>query len=85
MLRIVWSDNHTSEFELDWLQKRSFNSEFRVGYLNCVYRPKPRVWSKDEFHQVIEHFTYDDIVNNKEGELCNEPLQALAFVNRFCS
>lgn len=66
-LKIEWTDDHLSDFDIDWLQKRSFGSGDREKYLSEVYRLQPRLWSKTEFHDIIESFQYDDIINSKEG------------------
>lgn len=75
-LRVVWNDNHSSDFELDWLQARSFNVGDREKYLNKIYRPRPRLWSKTEFDKFVEHFKYDDIVSTRQG--LRKWLQSLA-------
>lgn len=66
-LRITWSDEHSSDYDIQWLEKRSFNADDQEKYLNKVYRPTPRLWGKDEFNNVIEKFEFNDIVNSKEG------------------
>lgn len=66
-LKIEWTDDHKSDFDVEWLQKRSFDSNDRQKYLTDIYRPRPRLWHKDEFHDVIENFQYDDIINTKDG------------------
>lgn len=66
-LKIEWADNHLSDFDIEWLQKRSFGSSDREKYLSEVYRPQQRLWNKNEFHDIIKSFQYDDIINTKEG------------------
>lgn len=66
-LEIVWNDDHVSTYSLKWLEDRSFAESDRQHYLNTVYRPEPKLWSKSDFNQIIENFQYDDVVNTSTG------------------
>lgn len=64
-LKIAWDDSHESVFPMNWLYERNFSPEMRSNYLQNVYRPPPRLWSKDDFK--LEHFQYDDVMKSNDG------------------
>lgn len=66
-LKIIWNDEHSSQFDLNWLKARNFSEENQESYLNEIYRPKPRFWSKVEFNKIVESFEFNDILRTKDG------------------
>lgn len=64
-LKIIWSDSHESVYHLNWLKERNFSPENRTNYLNNLYKPPLRLWSKNGFK--LEHFQYGEIMDSNEG------------------
>ncbi|XP_055550549.1 gamma-butyrobetaine dioxygenase-like [Wyeomyia smithii] len=62
-LAITWNDGHRSEFTSEWLMERNFTEENCQQYSEDWYRPRPRLWSKQQFEQVLNHFQYEDVIN----------------------
>lgn len=54
-----------STFELEWLYERNFTAENRKIYLDNNYRPKPVLWSKDQFE--MKEFNAADVLENDDG------------------
>ncbi|EDV99781.1 gamma-butyrobetaine dioxygenase [Drosophila grimshawi] len=75
-LRVCWSDGHESTYELDWLQRRSFNAKTQRDYLNDFYRPPAIHWSGREFEQIAQRFDYEQVMS--EDAAVQHWLQALA-------
>lgn len=67
-LVVIWNDGHTSTYDLDWLKERSFNASNRIEYLKGVYRPLPRLWSKDEFTRINENFEFDAVMMDPKSK-----------------
>ena len=63
-IQVQWSDNHRSDYQLDWLKLRDFDLENRKKYLEEIYRPKSSHWNKQNFTQTLrsqkEFLVYDD-------------------------
>lgn len=66
-LKIIWNDDHVSEYNFKWLRDRSFADNDRRKYLSTTYRPDPRLWGKADFENVIESFEFEDVVNTSDG------------------
>ena len=68
-IQVQWSDNHRSDYQLDWLKLRDFDLENRKKYLEEIYRPKSSHWNKQNFTQTLQKFDYMDIMNKDQGIL----------------
>lgn len=64
-LQVTWFDNHVSRYDIKWLLERSFSRENRENYLENHYRPKPKLWSKNQFEMKV--FEANDVFTNDEG------------------
>lgn len=64
-LQITWADKHISNFEIDWLYKRNFSFENRCKYLESIYRPKVKLWPKDEFS--MKTFEAANVLETNDG------------------
>ncbi|XP_046611402.1 gamma-butyrobetaine dioxygenase-like [Neodiprion virginianus] len=62
-LTIEWSDNHRSNFTLDWLIERSFTEEKRKLFRNKIYRFERTTWGADEFGKYLKKFDYKSVLN----------------------
>lgn len=63
-VEIVWSDGHRSRFDSTWLEERIFSEHNRRQYLNEWYRPKPSLWRKKDFEQILGRFEFADVINS---------------------
>lgn len=52
-------------FSFDWLNERNFSLKNRTTYLNDVYKPRPRLWSKNDF--LLQHFNYREIMASNDS------------------
>ncbi|XP_062548797.1 gamma-butyrobetaine dioxygenase [Armigeres subalbatus] len=66
-VQLVWSDGHRSEFSGEWLVERNFTEENSKEYLNEWYRPRPRLWGKQEFGDIIKNFEFNDVINSDDA------------------
>ncbi|XP_058453205.1 gamma-butyrobetaine dioxygenase-like [Malaya genurostris] len=66
-LEVVWNDDHRSVFGSEWLVERNFTAENSEHYLNKWYRPKPKLWSRKEFGDILTTFEFDDVINSDEA------------------
>lgn len=85
---MIWKDDHVSKFDLQWLYERRFTAESRQKYLNNHYRPKPLLWSKEQFE--MKEFEAAGVLECDEGTYeessCVTVDDPIFFnVNRFCS
>lgn len=62
---MTWQDDHVSKFDIDWLRERNFTTENQKRYLDKHYRPKPKLWSKDQFD--LKPFQATNIFEDNEG------------------
>uniref|UniRef100_A0A8D0BDS5 gamma-butyrobetaine dioxygenase n=1 Tax=Salvator merianae TaxID=96440 RepID=A0A8D0BDS5_SALMN len=46
-VQIIWPDDHTSEFEADWLKKRCFSEEERAKNLEELFFSEHQYWGSD--------------------------------------
>ncbi|XP_037939818.1 gamma-butyrobetaine dioxygenase [Teleopsis dalmanni] len=69
VVNITWNDKHESTFDLDWLLERDFSKDNRQRYIENVYKPAPRLWSKEEYVNVSKTFEYADVANENEALL----------------
>lgn len=51
-------------FELDWLKKRNFSADNREIYLKTFYRPAKKLWSKNDFAEVLKYFDFAKIIED---------------------
>ncbi|XP_055588851.1 gamma-butyrobetaine dioxygenase-like [Uranotaenia lowii] len=63
-LKLLWIDDHISEFPLDWLVARNFSEDNCSDYLNEWYRPKARFWGQRDFPVVLKNFEYSDVISD---------------------
>ncbi|XP_058816035.1 gamma-butyrobetaine dioxygenase-like [Topomyia yanbarensis] len=68
-LEIIWSDGHRSQYGSEWLLKRSFDNDSKQEYLNEWYRPRPTLWNKHRFGEILENFEFKDVINSDEALL----------------
>lgn len=68
-LKVKWSDQHESTHRLEWLLKRRFDSDAREKYLQHNYRPKRRLWTKQQFESTLKTFEFNDLIETDDGEL----------------
>ncbi|XP_055544863.1 gamma-butyrobetaine dioxygenase-like [Wyeomyia smithii] len=66
-LELVWSDGHRSDFVSGWLLERNFSDDNSQQYLNKWYRPRPRLWAKRDFREVLKQFEFGDVINSDEA------------------
>ncbi|XP_055594981.1 gamma-butyrobetaine dioxygenase-like isoform X1 [Uranotaenia lowii] len=66
-VQFTWSDDHKSEFDAQWLLERNFSEHHRKKYLNDWYRPRPKLWAKGDFPQVLKNFDFNDVLNEDEA------------------
>ncbi|XP_058815777.1 gamma-butyrobetaine dioxygenase-like [Topomyia yanbarensis] len=66
-IEIIWKDGHRSQFGSEWLIERNFSEENSQQYLNEWYRPRPRLWSRSEFGEILQHFEFQDVINSDEA------------------
>ena len=61
-LKIVWSDGHGSEFDMQWLRKYNFSTSSSRG----VYDEKVtyRYWGTDVGERALQFFSFDDLMTN---------------------
>jgi len=66
VLKITWNDNeqHTSEFSYDWLEARNFSPENREHYVNTYYRPPKKLWSRNDFTNILRYFDFTKIIES---------------------
>lgn len=67
LLDITWYDGHRSQFNAAWLEDRNFSQQNTEQYLEEWYRPKPRLWRKHEFGEVLKSFEFEDVITRDEG------------------
>ena len=62
-LKMVWSDGHESEYDLNWLLERSFAENTRKEWLKQHY-PMARIpWDTAEFDNILKKYDFHDILN----------------------
>ncbi|KAK9695648.1 Taurine catabolism dioxygenase TauD, TfdA family [Popillia japonica] len=66
-IEINWNDNHKSVYSWDWLEKRSFSEAGQEKFLKDVYMPTKKLWSKNEFFDILRSYEYKDIINEDEA------------------
>ncbi|GJQ68900.1 hypothetical protein Trydic_g6091 [Trypoxylus dichotomus] len=66
-ITINWHDDHKSVYSLDWLEKRSFSKVHQEKFLNEIYMPVKKVWTKDEFPDILKTYEFKDIINEDEA------------------
>lgn len=68
VLHVTWNDNenHTSTFDYDWLKARNFSLENREDYLKNLYRPEKKLWSKNDFADILQSFDFTKIMENDQ-------------------
>lgn len=65
---MTWNDSslHTSVFDYEWLQARNFADDNRENYLQKFYRPEKRLWSKDDYKDVLQYFDFKKIIESDQ-------------------
>ncbi|XP_050084511.1 gamma-butyrobetaine dioxygenase-like [Anopheles aquasalis] len=75
-LEVLWKgeDNgnhaavgHRSVYSVEWLLERSFRPEDSEAYLEEWYRPAPELWGAARFHEVLQEFSYADVLHEDEA------------------
>jgi len=63
-LKMVWSDGHESEYDLNWLLERSFAENVRKEWLKQHY-PMARIpWDTAEFDNILKKYDFHDILSS---------------------
>lgn len=63
-LKLVWSDGHESEYDLNWLLERSFAENERKEWLKQHY-PMARIpWDTIEFNKILKKYDFHDILSS---------------------
>ncbi|CRK97926.1 CLUMA_CG011299, isoform A [Clunio marinus] len=64
VLKVIWNDNeqHTSEYDYEWLKARNFSIENREHYLKTFYRPDKKLWTKNNFKSILQNFDFMKII-----------------------
>uniref|UniRef100_A0A1B6F0H0 Gamma-butyrobetaine dioxygenase n=1 Tax=Cuerna arida TaxID=1464854 RepID=A0A1B6F0H0_9HEMI len=65
-LDVSWSDNHQSHYSLPWLLARQFSPHTQAEWLHTSYRPSPRPWTAPDFQNILQRFTFQDILERDE-------------------
>ncbi|XP_049792672.1 gamma-butyrobetaine dioxygenase-like isoform X2 [Schistocerca nitens] len=65
-LSVKWSDGHSSQYTLEWLQNRSFHPEDQKKWLDETYRLPKAGWNAENFESILQRFKYSDVVNSQE-------------------
>uniref|UniRef100_A0A182F143 Uncharacterized protein n=2 Tax=Anopheles albimanus TaxID=7167 RepID=A0A182F143_ANOAL len=58
---------HRSVYAVEWLLERSFRPEDSKAYLEEWYRPTPELWGAARFHEVIQDFSYADVLHDDDA------------------
>ncbi|XP_049534550.1 gamma-butyrobetaine dioxygenase-like [Anopheles darlingi] len=72
-LEVLWegAENgavvHRSVYNVEWMLERSFRQEDSEAYLEEWYRPAPELWGAARFHEVIQEFSYADVLHEDEA------------------
>lgn len=64
---ITWHDGHQSHYNSTWLEDRNFTEQNVQQYLEQWYRPKPRLWKKREFGEILKSFEFEDVIGKDEA------------------
>lgn len=64
---ITWHDGHQSRYNSTWLEDRNFTEQNVQQYLEQWYRPKPRLWKKREFGEILKSFEFEDVIGKDEA------------------
>lgn len=67
LVDITWHDGHRSQFNASWMSKRNFTQQNTEQYLEEWYRPKPRLWKRSKFGEVLKSFEFDDVIGRDEA------------------
>lgn len=60
---IVWDDGHKSQYDYNWLKRREFTENNQKNYLENVYRPSRKLWSKNDYFKILNVYQYNDVIN----------------------
>lgn len=65
-MSITWNDSerHKSVYTFDWLKARNFTSNNRDAYLKNFYRPEKKLWSKNDFADILQYFDFKKIIED---------------------
>ncbi|CAK1602581.1 unnamed protein product [Parnassius mnemosyne] len=61
-VKVTWDDGHTSQYNLNWLQFRSFTPENQKEYNKELYKPAKITWKGEDFHKICNKHDYNKIV-----------------------
>jgi len=63
-LCIEWDDGHQSDFELSWLQARSFSSDKALNYKESFCQPPKKIWNRNDFPSIFKSFDYSKVLSD---------------------
>ncbi|XP_068801410.1 gamma-butyrobetaine dioxygenase [Struthio camelus] len=63
-LSITWPDEHTSEYEADWLKKRCFSEEARAEMRKDLFLPECQYWGSD---LQLPEMPFDEVLHSDES------------------
>jgi gamma-butyrobetaine dioxygenase len=61
-LKLVWSDGHESDYDINWLLERSFAENVRKEWLNQHYPMKRISWDTAAFNKILKKYDFHDIL-----------------------
>ncbi|KDR15510.1 gamma-butyrobetaine dioxygenase-like [Zootermopsis nevadensis] len=64
-LKLVWSDDHESDYDFNWLLERSFAENVRKDWLKQHY-PMMRIsWDTANFNKILNKYNFHDVLNSE--------------------
>ncbi|KFV04537.1 PREDICTED: gamma-butyrobetaine dioxygenase [Pterocles gutturalis] len=63
-ISITWPDEHTSEYEAEWLKKRCFSEEARAEMREDLFLPERQYWGSE---LQLPKMPFEEIISNDES------------------
>lgn len=60
---IVWEDGHKSKYDYSWLKRREFTEDNQKDYLQSVYKPTRKLWTKEDYFKILSVYQYKDVIS----------------------
>ncbi|NXG52932.1 BODG dioxygenase, partial [Psilopogon haemacephalus] len=61
---ITWPDEHSSEYEAEWLKKRCFSEKARAEMREDLFLPEHQYWGSD---LQLPQMSFEEVLNNDES------------------